>query len=119
MAVWARYLTGPRLKTDLWVQAQIRVCDIASIPAVVARRGDSDSGQVVIRNNRLDGTYEVFARTISLDGTAAWRRVNGPVPVDGEAADLIIVREANVDPDVWVVEIEDPDGKYELDGPVV
>ena len=109
----------PRLKTDIWIRAQIRLCDIAFIPAVVARRGDSDAGQVMVKRNRLDGTFEVFARTTTLDGGRGWRRATGPDPVDEDAARAVIDREAGFDPDLWVLEIEDPDGKYELDGPVI
>ena len=58
-------MTEPRLKTDLWIRAQIRLCDTQLIPAVIARRGDSDAGQVMIKRNRMDGTFEVFARTVT------------------------------------------------------
>ncbi len=112
-------MTEPRLKTGLWISAQIRLCDISFIPAVVARRGDGDAGQVMIKRNLLNGTFEVFARTTDLDGARAWRRATGPEPVDGDAADAVIAREANFDPDLWVLEIEDRDGKYELDAPVI
>jgi hypothetical protein len=112
-------MTEPRLKTSLWISAQIRLCDIAFIPAVVARRGDSDAGQVMILRNLLDGTFELFARATDLDGRQVWRRVSGPEPIDYESANRLIAREAEFDPDIWVLEIEDRDGKYELDAPVI
>jgi len=31
----------------------------------------------------------------------------------------VIEREAGFDPDIWVLEIEDGDSAYELDGPIV
>lgn len=112
-------MTEPRLKTNLWISAQIRLCDIAFIPAVVARRGDSDAGQVMILRNLLDGTFELFARTTDMDGARVWRRASGPDPVDYETANRLIAREAEFDPDIWVLEIEDRDRKYELDAPVI
>ncbi|PPR12215.1 MAG: hypothetical protein CFH41_00249 [Alphaproteobacteria bacterium MarineAlpha11_Bin1] len=112
-------MSEPRLKTDIWIRAQIRLCDINFIPAVVTRRGDSDAGQVLINLNRLNGTFELFARTSTLDGTPAWRSVTGGNPMDEKAALTFIEREANVDPDIWVLEIEDRDRKYQLDGPVI
>ena len=39
----------PRLKTALWVQAQVRRCDLELIPVVVARRGDPDAGSVLLK----------------------------------------------------------------------
>jgi hypothetical protein len=112
-------MTEPRLKTEIWVKAQIRQCDVAFIPAMVVRRGDADAGQVLIKRNRLDGTFEVFARTVAPDGGAGWRRITGPEPVDEAAARSVIDRETGFDPDLWVLEIEDSGGKYELDGPLV
>lgn len=109
----------PRVKTELWVQAQIRLCDISFIPAVVVRRGDADAGQVLIKRSLLDGTCELFARTTTLDGSPAWRRATGAEPVDEATAAERIDREVSFDPDIWVLEIEDPDGRYELDAPVV
>tara|TARA_R110002110_G_scaffold7200_9_gene36528 strand:+ start:708 stop:1046 length:339 start_codon:yes stop_codon:yes gene_type:complete len=112
-------MTEPRLKTSLWISAQIRLCDLSFTPAVVARRGDSDAGQVMVLRNLLDGTFELFARTTDMDGAPAWRRASGPDPVDYEAASKLIAREAEFDPDIWVLEVEDRDGKYELDAPLV
>lgn len=109
----------PRLKTDFWIRAQIRLCDLSFVPAAIARRGDADAGQVLIKRNRLDGSFEVFARTTTLDGGPGWRRATGPDPVDEAAAGETIAREVRYDPDLWVLEIEDPDGRYELDGPIV
>ena len=112
-------MTEPRLKTDLWIRSQIRLCDIRSIPAVVARRGDGDAGQVLIKRNRTDGTSEVFARAKSIDSVSGWRCVTGSVPVGEDAARAVIEREVGFDPDLWVLEIEDRDEDYELDGPIV
>lgn len=112
-------MTEPRIKTRVWIAAQVRLCDIVQVPVAVVRRGDADSGQVVIKRNRLDGTFEVFVRTIALSGAAAWRCATGAEPADEEAADRVIGRESDIDPDIWVLEIEDPAGRYEFDAPVV
>lgn len=112
-------MTEPRLKTSLWISAQIRLCDLSSMSAIVARRGDSDAGQVMILRDLMDGTVELFARTTDLDGNRAWRCVSGPEPVTSAAAQEIIEREAGFDPDLWVLAVEDRDRKYELDAPVI
>lgn len=117
--LYAAAMTEPRVKTSLWISAQIRLCDLAFIPAVVARRGDSDAGQVMVLRNFLDGTFELLARTTDLDGNRAWRRASGPEPVAYEEASKLIAREAEFDPDIWVLEVEDRDGRYELDAPLI
>ncbi len=110
-------MTVPRLKTSLWVAAQVRQCDKAFIPVVVARRGDPDSGQVLIKRNRLNGTFEVFARTLTLEGDPAWRCAAGPG--NESDADRFIDSETRFDPDLWVLEIEDPTAQYTHDAPVI
>jgi hypothetical protein len=89
------------------------------MPAVVVRRGDSDAGQVILLRNILNGMFEVFARTTDLNGRRAWRRASGSEPVEYQVAQRLIDREVKFDPDIWVLEIEDCDGKYELDAPLI
>jgi hypothetical protein len=112
-------MTEPRLKTDLWIRAQIRLCDVSFIPAVIGRKGDPDAGQVLIRRDLLNGTCELFARTVLADGGRGWRRLGGRDPLDREEADALVTRECGIDPDLWVLEIDDPDRRYTLDAPTV
>ncbi|MCW8836806.1 MAG: DUF1491 family protein [Rhodospirillales bacterium] len=109
----------PRLKTSVWVTSQTRLCDINCIPAYIIRKGDADAGVVLMKLIRKGGLVEVFAQTRTMDGRLGWLRGAGGGPVDEAAADDYIRRQVNFDPDIWVVEIEDPDGRYELDGEVV
>jgi len=37
-------MSEPRLKSEIWVKAQLRLCDVTFLPCVVARRGDADAG---------------------------------------------------------------------------
>ena len=108
-----------RLKTGLWIKAQIRLCDIGAISAVVSHRGDADAGAVLLKIDRLAGGCEVLSRMRSLDGELGWIRGTGPDPVDEAAADDYVRRQIERDPDLWVLEIEDPLGRYELDGPLL
>ena len=108
-----------RPKTGLWVQAQFRLCDIQSIPVVVVNRGDADAGAVLLKINRLADGCVVLTRFRGLDGESGWLRGTGPEPVDEREADDYVRRQLDRDPDVWVVEIEDPKGRYELDGPIL
>jgi hypothetical protein len=108
-----------RLKTGLWIKAQIRLCDIGSIPAVVVQRGDADAGAVLLKINRLADGCEVLTRFRGLDGELGWLRATGPDPVEEREADDYVRRQIERDPDLWVLEIEDPKGLYQLDGPIL
>ena len=110
-------MSEPRLKTDVWIKAQVRLCDRACLSAMVVRRGDADAGQVLIKRNRLGRGCELLARRFTVDGARVWMVVAGGDDVDAECAcDAYIVREADIDPDLWVLEIEDPGGAYQPDG---
>ncbi len=108
-----------KLKAKVWVQAQVRLCDIAGLPITVPRKGDPDAGQIILKLNRLAGGCVVLTQTRTPDGTLAWMRSTGAEPVPEGDADDYIERQVSFDPDLWIVEIEDPDDRYEPDAPVV
>lgn len=102
------------LKAGVWVQARIRQCDLDGIPAVVVRRGDPDAGAVLIKLNRLNTGCVVYTRFRDMDGKLKWISATGEAPVDDQAADDYIERQAARDRDLWVLEIEDHKGDFSL-----
>ena len=112
-------MTEPRLRTGLWVQAQIRLCDIKFIEAVVARRGDPDAGTVLLRIARGRDDVRLLRRTTTMAGSPAWMVVGGAGSLTDEAAGAYVEREAKRDRDLWVLAIEDQAGRYELDAPLI
>ena len=110
-------MSEPRLKSEIWVKAQLRLCDQALLSAVVVRRGDRDAGQVLIKQNRLGRGCLVLARRFNADGDRVWMVVAGGEDRDAErACDAYIAREHDIDTDLWVLEIEDPQDQYKPDG---
>ena len=106
-------MSEPRLKTEFWVKAQLRICDQALLSCVVARRGDADAGQVLLKMDRRDGLWELLARRFDGTGERVWAVVASGVEND---VDAYVEREADVDPDLWVLEIDDPKRAYLPDG---
>ena len=107
------------LTTGLWVSAQVRLCDLAFIPATVVRRGDPDAGTVLLKINRFEAGVTVYTQASSMGDGPAWSRGTAPSPVPEADADAYIARQVARDPDVWVLEIEDRKGLYQLDGKIV
>jgi len=107
------------LKAGIWVSAQIRLCDASFIPAVVVRKGDPDAGSVLIKLNRLAIGVEVFTQVRTVEGVRAWMCATGDTPVKDAQADEYINKQLKFDPDIWVLEIEDPNYRYEIDGEII
>ncbi len=114
-----RAMTEPRLKTEIWFQAQLRVCDIKGLSMMVLRRGDRDAGAVILKHLGQSGALTLYAQTRRADGARAWRRVPLPAPSGEAEAETYLARETKRDPDLWIIEIEDRNGIYEFDAPVV
>lgn len=104
-----------RLVAEFWVRAYLARLGQANIPAYVVRRGDATAGAVIVRVSRLDGTGILRQRaTDPLTGARHWMTL-----AEGEdaALDRVLERQAAADPDLWIIEIEAPDGRDLLDEP--
>ena len=109
----------PRLKAQLWVDAQSRRCSGMAIPFYVVRRGDADGGMVLIKLIREAGRVQVLVPERRDDESLAWRQATGAEPVEDDEAESYLARQVAFDPDLWIVEIEDPGRRWEPDAPLV
>ncbi len=105
-----------RLKSELWVKAYLRRCAVHGAHAVVARRGDADAGAVFVRVMRRDGSAMVFSPAPAGRDDADYdRRWLGPPNgawLTSEAADTLLAREAGFDRDIWVIDVDDVEGRH-------
>jgi len=107
-----------RLKSEIWVKAYLRRAAIAGSPGVVVRRGDDDAGVILIKIARLDGHADLYgpapAGLGSADGERQWEALCNVAP-EGEV-DARLAAERRLDSDIWIVEVEDRQGRHFLDG---
>ncbi|MEQ8192987.1 MAG: DUF1491 family protein [Rhodospirillales bacterium] len=101
-----------RLRTQIWVQAQIRICDRRNIAVFVRHKGDPDAGAVLIKLNGFDDGSIVLSQITAADDRSQWLRGTGETPVPDADAEAYIERQLKWDNDLWVLEIEDPRGEY-------
>lgn len=101
-----------RLATHIWVSAYRARLMQAGIPATILHKGDGTAGAVAIKVAFMDGKASLYTRAYGPDGTLAWQ-----VLAEGAEAevDTQIRRQRGFDPDLWVVEVEDPRGRHMLD----
>lgn len=104
-----------RLTADFWVRAYLARLAQAGIPAFVTAHGDETAGTVMVKLSTLDGRARLFQRAWDLHAD----RRSWIVFVEGNEAevDAAIARERGRDPDLWVIEVEDRDGRHLLDEP--
>jgi hypothetical protein len=110
-----------RLKTALWVAAYLRRCHVEGVFAVVRRRGAEEAGAVFVRISKLDGTSDLFgpAPQSAFDAAAETSRAFTPSLATQSAPDAeveaYLARQLKFDPDAWIVEVEDREGRSFLD----
>jgi hypothetical protein len=101
------------LSTDIWAGALIRRAELGGAFAMVVRKGDARAGAVLVKVvDRRAGTTRLYAEATRGDGERVWMQ---PTAAKDEAdLDAYIERTVRIDPDVWVVEIEDTQGRHFL-----
>ena len=105
------------LSTDLWAGALIRRAELAGAFATVARKGDARAGTVLVKTlNRRSGEARLYAEAFRGEGERVWMQ---PVPSHAEKdLDAYVERQVRIDPDFWLIEIEDAEGRHFLTEPV-
>ena len=104
-----------RLTSDFWIAAYRQRLTLHAVPCVLTRKGDATAGAILIKICTMDGQARVFHRQVDLlSGGRQW-----VVLVEGEEAtcDASIEKQCGFDPDLWVLEVEDPQGRHFLDEP--
>ena len=104
------------IASDLWVSALLRRIEQAGGHGYVTKKGDLRAGSVILKiiNQRTRGVI-LLREALSGNPDAAetvWIR---PIrSIDEAELDLYIERQKARDPDLWVIEIEDVEGRHFL-----
>ncbi len=98
------------------VQALIRHFDRQNISVVVRRSGDDDAGALLIVIDRREKSPSILSEVRNLDGALEWseRRL-----AEDEDLPEILEKQADFDPDIWIIDIDDPDSRVTIDGIVI
>lgn len=102
-----------QLSSDVWVAALIRRAEIGGAFAAVTRKGDARAGAVIVKAyDTSTRRARLFVEATGPDGDSLWIQ---PVASDLESElDAYVERQRRYDSDLWVVEIEDRQGRHFL-----
>ncbi len=104
------------LPTDLWIAAHIRQAVKEGVPMIVVHKGDASRGSIFLKINRLDGTAQIMSQ-LRMEDELVWCPMGGFLPES--EADSYLAEQTAFDPDVWIVEIEDRQGRLWFPGRIV
>ncbi len=104
-----------RLASGVWVSAYLTRLRLSDIPAFVVSKGDETAGAVLIKLNTLDGNAVAYQRSFDLmTGERKWMTLTqGPET----EVDNSVRKQRSFDSDLWVIEVEDRQGRHLLDEP--
>lgn len=101
-----------RLTTEFWISAYLKRLRLEAIPAFITKKGDIVSGAVIVKINTLDGYAVSYYKTYNFE-LDKWRwdvLVSG---VDSEVENSLL-KQKEIDQDLWVIEVEDRGGRHLL-----
>ncbi len=112
-----------RLRADIFVAALIRRVATDGAFAVLRRRGAAEAGAIFVKIDRLDGRAALFgpapqtelAESVERGIDRVFARVHRDEWVEPQEIERRLKREMDFDPDLWIVEIEDREGRAFVD----
>lgn len=107
-----------RLKPGFFVRALIRRAETAGAQGYVLHKGTEEAGAVYIKINRLDGRCTVLSQARAGEGDLVWMRPLGEICDEAKTRDYF-EKQMRFDPDLWVLEIEDREGRFFVDEKVI
>ncbi len=112
------YAPAPRLKAGIFVRALIRRVEVAGASALIGRKGSDEAGAIILKVATMDGRVLVLNQARDGQGNLVWARVLGDTVSEARANEWC-AKQVTFDPDLWIVEIEDPKGRTFVDEPVI
>ena len=107
-------MSSPRLRTDFWVAALRRRAEAAGAFISVARRGAEEAGAVFLLVDRRDGSFDLYGpapQSVFSDRPTDRMFSLLAREISEEATRARMEREIRFDPDLWLVDIEDREGR--------
>ena len=105
-----------RLTYKFWIDAYSKRLEAAAIPVFVIKKGDPDSGIILIKIDLLNGKGQLIRRNYSYSlkknkSIIEYIKLHKEIELEYPKLQKLIEKEIKIDTDAWVVEIEDKQGR--------
>ncbi len=108
-----------RLPSGLWVDALMRRAQLEGASVFVLQKGDASRGDILIKVASLNGAARALVPRTNMDGERVFvDLIAQNIGPEEHAVDEYIARARDRDRDLWIVEIEDREGRHFLTEPV-
>jgi hypothetical protein len=97
------------IPSHLWVSALLRRATLAGAFAVIVHRGDEDRGDVLVKVTPGRGRAQLYGPAFNPDGLSEFELL---MPDNEADVDALIEKRLKADRDLWVIEIEDREGRH-------
>ncbi|MCP4934281.1 MAG: DUF1491 family protein [bacterium] len=112
-----------RVKTEIWVKAYLRRCMSEGCAGYIIASGDDYAGAVFIHIDNLDGEHWLYgpapAGMAETNDERRWCSCFPQLPITSEQTQSYLADQKRYDPDLWIVEVEDKQGRHFLDDQLV
>jgi hypothetical protein len=108
-----------RVTSAIWVAAYVRRCFAEGAMATVARHGADEAGAILVIVDWLDKSADLYGpapQSTFSESRPSDRRFQILLErAEGGAIETRIASEIRFDPDLWIVEVEDRNGRSFLE----
>lgn len=108
-----------RLRSDIWASAYLRRCEVEGAFATLRRRGAAEAGAIFVVIDRLDGQVAVYGPApqslADESGERRFVRLHADEWIEPLAANERLNREIKFDSDLWIIDVDDRQGRHFLD----
>jgi hypothetical protein len=101
----------PRLTSRLTIDALFRRVRAAGGFGTVLARGDETAGAILLLCTDRGEAKALLERTYDLDGASHWNRCGPQDVASDEQRESYIQRRRDQDRDLWLIELDIPDGE--------
>ena len=104
------------LKSELIIKSVTRIAQREGVPIFILKKGDFDSGIILIKIDLLNGKGRLLRRNLSysLDKDMSFVefiKLHDSTELVYSDLNKLVENEVRIDSDIWVVEIEDKKGR--------